>query len=252
VVTVSVGEKQVSSLRVRLMGRAGHASVPEGADNPLVHAAKAVERLAAAEAPTRLIPAVRSALAALGAPDDDAAAVAWARGLHPQLGDLLPAVTRLTVTPTGLATHEPANVIPPFADVICDVRALPGQTEDEIEAHVKAAVGADFAYELEFLEPLEGGTESPTDTRLYGLIADYVADRVPGAELLPIVTPGFTDSHWVRGELGMVAYGFAPVFTTDWRRYLEGMHGADESIAVDDLVEMAEFHLRILRELARS
>ena len=33
VVTVSVGEKQVTSLRLRVFGRAGHASVPARADN---------------------------------------------------------------------------------------------------------------------------------------------------------------------------------------------------------------------------
>ena len=48
-------------------------------------------------------------------------------------------MTRMTVTPTGLATGEPANVIPPFADVVCDCRAVPGQGEAEIRAHVERA-----------------------------------------------------------------------------------------------------------------
>ena len=48
--TVSVGEKQVTSLRLRLLGRAAHASVPAGAENPLRHAATAVERLLAPRA----------------------------------------------------------------------------------------------------------------------------------------------------------------------------------------------------------
>ena len=50
----------------------------------------------------------------------------WGREQHPVLEDMLPVLVRMTVTPTGLRTHEPANVIPPYADVICDVRALPG------------------------------------------------------------------------------------------------------------------------------
>ena len=64
----------------------------------------------------------------LGAPvgDGPEAAVAWAGAQHPVLAGMVPAMTRMTVTPTGLQTHEPANVIPPFADVICDCRALPG------------------------------------------------------------------------------------------------------------------------------
>ena len=47
-VTVSVGEKVVTSLRIRMHGTAGHASVPEGADNPLAHVARAIERPAGA------------------------------------------------------------------------------------------------------------------------------------------------------------------------------------------------------------
>jgi len=253
VVTISVGVKQVSSLRVRVHGTAGHASVPAAADNPLRYAAAATERLLAAEAPMRMTPVVERALEALGAPAGLASAEAldWAARLHPILADLLPPTTCLTVTPTGLQSHEPPNVIPPYVDVICDCRALPGQDEDEIRTHVEAALGDEYRYEMEFLEPLAGGTESPVDTPLYEACRDYVAERLPGAELLPLVTPGFADSHWVRGAFGTVSYGFAPVFTTDLDAYLDGAHAANECLAVTDLVEMTEFHLHALRVLSR-
>jgi acetylornithine deacetylase/succinyl-diaminopimelate desuccinylase-like protein len=253
VVTISVGEKKVTSLRIRVHGTAGHASVPAAADNPLRHAAEATERLLDAEVPLRMTPVVTRALEALGAPGDlaDAEAVDWAAGLHPILADMLPPMTRLTVTPTGLKTYEPSNVIPPYADVICDCRALPGQGEADIRGHVTAALGDRFRYALEFLEPLAGGTESPVDTPLYEACREYVATRLDGAELLPLVTPGFTDSHWVRNAFGTVSYGFAPVFTMDLGAYLDGAHGADECLDVADLVEMTEFHLYALRSLAR-
>ncbi len=253
VVTVAVGEQRVSSLRIRLRGRGGHASVPEGADNPVGHAATAVERLLGYEAPARLDPSLAGALAALGAPsssDDDA--MAWARDQHPYLAAMVPAMTRLTVTPTGLQTFEPANVIPPLADVICDCRALPGQGIEEIRDHVAQALGDDLDYELELLEPLDGGTESPIDTPLYRACEEFVAQRFPGAQLLPLVTPGFSDSHWVRRAHDTVAYGFAPVFATDLDAYLDGAHGADECLAVADLVEMTEFNLHAVRALAAA
>jgi acetylornithine deacetylase/succinyl-diaminopimelate desuccinylase-like protein len=250
VVTISVGEKQVTSLRLRVFGRAGHASVPAGADNPLRHAATAVDRLLDFEPPAEHVDAVARALAALGAPEGNGdEQVAWAARQHPLLADLLPAMTRMTVTPTGLQTFEPANVIPPFADVICDCRALPEQTTADIRAHVDGALGDGFTYELELLEPLTGGTESPLDTPLYRACEGYVAARLPGATLLPFVSPGFSDSHWVREAHGTVAYGFAPVFATDWKAYLDGAHGADECIEVADLVEMAQFHLHALQAL---
>ena len=247
--TISIGEKQVASLRLRFHGRAGHASVPAGADNVLRRAAGAVQRLLDHDGEARLMPALAAALDGIGAPASDPdAAVAWATSQHPVLAGMVPAMTRMTVTPTGLQTHEPANVIPPFADVICDCRALPGQTLDDVRAHLDAALDG-IAYELELLEPLEGGTESPTDTPLYEICEQYVAERLPGALLLPVVTPGFTDSHWVRRAHGTAAYGFAPVFSTPLDVYFDGMHGADEAIDVADLAEMVRFNLRAIRAL---
>ena len=247
-VTISIGEKQVASIRLRFFGKAAHASVPSRSDNPVGMAAAAVEKLLDLTAPPGEVPAVERALDALGisAADGEAAAV-WAREQNEVLGDMLPVMVRLTVTPTGLRTYEPANVIPPYADVICDVRALPGQDEDDVREHVARALGSERGYELEFTEPLEGGTESPIDTPLYELCQAYAAERVPGATLFPVVSPGFSDSYWVRSALGMVAYGFAPVFTMDVQEYLVGHHGADEALAVADLVEMTEFSLRAAR-----
>ena len=247
-VTISVGEKLVSALRLRFHGRAGHASVPRRAVNPLGLAARATEALLGAEAPAQVVPAVARALALLGAPEDAGAAVAWAIEQNPILADLVAAMTRLTVNPTGLRTYEPSNVIPPFADVICDCRALPGQSEDDVREHLDRAL-AGIPYEMELLEPLEGGTESPTDTALYGVIEDYVGERLPGALLLPIVNAGFTDSHWIRSSRETVAYGFAPVFHTDAEAYSDAAHADDEAIAVADVAEMAEFHLRAIKAL---
>jgi acetylornithine deacetylase/succinyl-diaminopimelate desuccinylase-like protein len=251
VVTIAVGEKKATSMRIRVHGTAGHASVPADADNPLGHAATAVECLLAAEAPPQMTPVATRALAALGAPAGGAEGMAWAQGLHPYLASHLPPMVRMTVTPTGLATHEPPNVIPPFADVVCDCRLLPGQTENDLRGHVDEALRGDIRYDLDLLEPLAGGTESPIDTPLYRACEEYVAARLPGAQLLPLVTPGFTDSHWVRAGMGTVAYGFAPVFATDLEAYNDGVHGADEQIAVADLVEMAELNVHAIRALGR-
>ena len=248
-VTISVGEKQTTSLRLRFIGRAGHASVPERADNPLRQVAEAIERLLAHRAPTRSSPAIERCLSVLGYDGDVEGAVAAASGLHPALAAVLPAMVRTTITPTGLRTHEPANVIPPFADLVCDCRAVPGEGEAEIRDELERALGDGLRYEVELLEPPEGGTESPIETPLYRACEDYVADRVPGAELLPMVDTGFTDSHWVRRDLGTVAYGFAPVLATDPIAYMDAAHGADEALAIADLTEMAEFHLRAIREL---
>lgn len=243
VVTVSVGEKQVCSLRIRIRAAGGHASRPEDAESPLPVAAEAVRRLTAHRAEPRMPESLEWALASLGAPRDPEVAVEWGREQHPMLPGLLSAMTRLTVTPTGLEAGEPPNVIPGVADVICDCRTLPGQSLEDITGHVDSALAGLGDYEVEMLEPLEGGTESAVDTPLYAAIEDFVARRLPDAVALPAVTPGFSDSAFVRGALGTVAYGFAPVFAMDPQLYAAGAHAADESLAIADLVTMAEFHV---------
>jgi acetylornithine deacetylase/succinyl-diaminopimelate desuccinylase-like protein len=251
VVTVSVGEKRVTSMRIRVKGRAGHASVPAAADNPVGHAARAVELLLDFGADPRIPEEIAAALTGLGAPEGDfEAAIAHVAKLHPHLAETLPPMTRLMVTPTGLRTYEPSNVIPPYADLICDCRALPGQDEDDVRDHVERALRGEVTYELEFLEPLAGGTASPIDSPLFRACEEYVDERVPGAVLLPLITTGFTDSHWVREAYGTVAYGFAPVFATDLDDYEAGIHGADERIAVDDLLEMTRLNVHVARALA--
>ena len=257
VVIVSVGEKQVTSLRLRLHGRAGHASVPSRGDNPLRHAATAVA--APARPPTRRRGSCRRLERALDAPRRarrprrrrspgpppstrslaDAAAGDDADDGHPD---------------RARRPSSRANVIPPFADVICDCRALPGDTEErDPRAGRRAALGNDLRYELELLEPLEGGTESPIDTPLYRICEDYVAERLAGGDAAAARSPPASPTRTgCAASYGTVAYGFAPVFATDPPAYMDAAHGADEALAIDDLVEMAEFHLYAIRELARA
>ena len=151
----------------------------------------------------------------------------------------------MTVTPTGLRTHEPPNVVPPFADVICDCRTLPGQTVDDIADHV-----ARRSARLR-LRPRAARAARRRDRVAHRHAALRRAGGVrrrprSRGELLPLLSAGFTDSHWIRAGFGTVAYGFAPVLFGDVDAYLNAAHGADEAIEIADLVEMAEFHLGLL------
>lgn len=249
VVPISVGEKKVTSIRLRIHGASAHASVPDREKNAVRDAARAIDRLYEYEPPVRISESVRTTLRSIGAAGSDGEMLAWAAGQHPVLAGMIPAMTRMSVTPTGLATSEPANVVPPVVEITCDCRALPDQDEVDIRTHIEAAIGTGIEWEMELLEPLEGGYESPLDTGLYRICEEYLGRRLPGAILMPMITAGFTDSHWVRQARGTVAYGFAPVFETGVEDYLRSMHGADEKIRIADLQEMAEFHLFAIRRL---
>ncbi len=255
VVTVGIGEKVVTSVRLRLRGRGGHASTPLDTENPLAYAGEAIRRLIEARAPRRLVPAVERAFEQLGIADlGDEELIAWARGQHPFLAADLDAMIRLTVTPTVVNSFAPANVIPGYVDLTCDCRVLPGGGDPfaEIEAHVAAALAGGPAYELEPLESAEGGTESAPEGPLLEAIAAFVAERVPGAVLLPVLGTGFSDTAYVRDSLGSHAFGFAPILHTDPGDYFGGIHSADEALATADLEAIAEFHLRAIEAVAAA
>ena len=118
------------------------------------------------------MPAVERAFEQLGVADlGDEELIAWARAQHPLLAPDLDAMFRLTVTPTGVNSTTPANVIPGYVDITCDCRVVPGGDPfAEIEAHVAAAMAGGPAYELELLERAEGGTESAAEGPLYEAI----------------------------------------------------------------------------------
>ena len=71
----------------------------------------------------------------------------------------------------------------------------------------------------------------------------------PGARLAPIVCAGFTDSHYLRKELGTTVYGFFPLRAMDAQLAASLVHSADERIAVDDLELGVDFFRHVATTL---
>jgi len=230
----SCAEKMSSPFRVRVNGRAGHASMPGIADNALVKAAPLLERLAAYEPELYLGPETSAVIEAVaGRPLEPAEALELAREVDPLAAELLEPLLSLTLSPTMISASQRRNVIPHVCEVVVDCRLLPGQTQDEVEPALRAVLG-DGDYEFEWIEA-RGGTRSPLDTPLWDAVESFVAEIEPEAAVLPVSVAGFTDSHWLREAFGTVAYGFCPMRAMDPQLAARLIHSADERIAVDDL-----------------
>ena len=230
----SSAEKMSSPFRLRVNGRAGHASMPGIADNALVKAAPLLERLVAYEPELHLGPETSAVIEAVaGRPLEPAEALELAREVDPLAAELLEPLLSLTLSPTMISASQRRNVIPHLCEVVVDCRLLPGQTQDEVEPLLRAVLG-DGDYELEWIEA-RGGTRSPLDTPLWGAVESFVAEIEPEAAVLPVSVAGFTDSHWLREAFGTVAYGFCPMRAMDPQLAARLIHSADERIAVDDL-----------------
>jgi acetylornithine deacetylase/succinyl-diaminopimelate desuccinylase-like protein len=243
----STSEKMSSPFRVRVHGRAGHASMPGIADNALTKAAPLIERLAAYRPELRLedeMDALVQTVAGqkLGAEE----ALSLARELDPFAAETLEPLLSLTLSPTMISASERRNVIPSTCEVVVDCRLLPGQTQAEVEPVLREVLG-DGDYDFEWMEG-QGGTRSPLQTPLWDAVAGFVAEADPEAALVPICVAGFTDSHWLRESFGTVAYGFFPMRTMDSQLASRLIHSADERAHVDDL----ELGVRCFRHVARA
>ena len=230
----SSAEKMSSPFRLRVHGRAGHASVPGIADNALVKAAPLIERLAAYRPELQLGPETDAMIQAVaGRPLEAAEALELAREADEAAAELLEPLLSLTLSPTMISASERRNVIPHVCEVVVDCRLLPGQTQAEVEPVLREVLG-DGDYDFEWIEG-RGGTRSPLGGPLWDAVESFVAQIEPQASVLPVPVAGFTDSHWLRDAFGTVAYGFFPAKAMDPQIAARLIHSADERIAVDDL-----------------
>ena len=76
-----------------------------------------------------------------------------------------------------------------------------------------------------------------------------MAEAEPGAEVLPLVMPGFSDSHWFRKAFGATVFGFCPQSAMSLAETEPLVHGADERVAVADVELMAGFFHWLPRRL---
>jgi acetylornithine deacetylase/succinyl-diaminopimelate desuccinylase-like protein len=240
-------EKMSSPFTIRVRGRSGHASMPGIADNALVKAARLIERIAAYKPEPQVQQEVEGFLrAVLGEVPSPASAVERARELDPTAAEIIEPLLSPTFSPTIISASTKRNVIPALCEVTVDCRILPGQHQAFIEPMIRAVLGGDVDYDIEWLEG-KGGTRSPLDTPLWGAVESFVAETEPGARAVPILVAGFTDSHWLREAFGTVAYGFFPSRTMPADVAAQLIHSADERILVDDL----ELGLDWIRHAAR-
>ncbi len=214
-VTITVAEKGVMWRRLRVRGTPGHGSAPFGADNALVKAAEIVRRIAAYEPRAQILDLWENYVDAFDLTEaerkalrDPDTVLEACRTLPDQgVAKLAHACTHTTFSPNVAHGGVKTNVIPDVVDLDIDIRVLPGETNEEVRAHIDAALG-DLSSDVE-MSILQAGeyTRSPIDTPLYDAL-EKVAQRVyPQATLMPVMTVGGTDARFYRNA-GSLAYGF--------------------------------------------
>jgi acetylornithine deacetylase/succinyl-diaminopimelate desuccinylase-like protein len=248
---VCCGEKGVYRFTVTTKGIAGHASLPRTGDNALLKLAPILARLASAQPGYDVTDGPAGLLRGLGAdPEDPAGAVRAIAAVDPRLLVLIEPMLGVTLTPTMAHASDKINVIPSRAQISVDCRVPPGLGEDVARRRIDEVLGGDTdGAEIEFVDRVTGNSSAP-ESPLMEAVGGWVRANDPGADAVPVILPGFSDSRWFRDTFpDCVAYGFFPQRHQTLLESAPLIHSADERIDVRDLGFAARFYSDLAREL---
>lgn len=265
-VGINVGEKGVAWRRLRVRGTPGHGSTPFKADNALMSAAAVMQRIGDYRPAARFHELWRTKVETLGISPEAQRDLLDPERIEAFL-DALPAhggaahlhacshttFSCNTIGPGsdghGSPTRMKTNVIPDCVDIGVDIRTLPGEGAEDVDAHLRAALGDLYnRVEVEIVMN-DPASISRSDTALWDSLARCIARPFPTARPTPQLVVGFTDSRIYR-QMGAVAYG-AGLFSPDLdpsdfgRRF----HGHDERIDVESLRLTTNLWLDVVRDL---
>ena len=246
---VVVGEKGAGQRRLTVHGDAGHGSAPFGRDMAVAKIAEVARRVAAIEPDVHSDDIWEGYVRAWKFDPDTEAALLSGSGYDAfgQLEGYSHAMSHLTISPTVLRAGDAINVLPSVAWMELDIRPLPGQTQEEIDALLRDALG-EIADDVEITHLItEDGSVSPTSGPLYDAILSTFNEFFPDVPVVPTIAAGGSDLRFARRK-GGVGYGFALHGRGETLGSVLGeLHSHDESVAVEDV----DLTVRAYRSLIR-
>lgn len=254
---IGLAEKGYLSVRLSVEVQGGHSSTPPSA-TAVGLISRAVSRLEEHQMPFRLAGPSRMLLETV-APDLPftmrlVMANLWLfEGAVTQIMAQTPeaaAAVRTTTAPTLLRAGVKDNILPRQAFAVVNFRILPGDTSEDVLAHVREVVN-DPRVNIDIYQgpPTEPSPVSSTGGLGYREVEATVLEVFPGTGVAPFITLGGTDSKHFEGTADDV-YRFAPI---RYRPELAGgVHGVDERIPVGDYLDMIRFYTRLMERAGEA
>ena len=253
-VGIEVTQKVPVWLRLVASGVPGHGSRPR-AESAVTKLLEGLDRIRAHEWEPRILPVVDRYFRGISVirgeewaePLLDVASSVREPGFLARLqahDATLAALTRNTCSITRLDGSGKINVVPPTATAELDCRVLPDQDVGAFIAEIQRLAGDEIEVQtiMAFTPAI-----SPTDTHLYATLEAIMRERFTDAVVVPAVSSGFTDSHFLR-DLGIAAYGYTPLLVPVQDQ--AGVHGNNERISIENVRRGTEIMRQVLERVA--
>ena len=157
---------------------------------------------------------------------------------------MLRTTTALTILNAGIKE----NVLPGRAEAVVNFRILPGDSSASVLAFAKQAIADERIDEQLLGVPFEPSKLSSAQSDVYRVIERTIREVFPDALVAPGLVLAATDSRHFQ-DLAEQTYRFMPIRFKS--QDLARVHGTDERISGDQLVDMVRFYFRLLQQSAQ-
>jgi len=159
-------------------------------------------------------------------------------------GGEMNAIIRTTVAFTQMEGSSAANVIPPEAKMVANIRLNPADSVESALDYLRKTVGDD-SIEISALLAQEPSRVSTTACDGWNRVAASVAETWPGCIVSPyLMVQGSDSRHW--GAISDKVYRFSAMDLTKEER--ASIHGNNEHIRLETVGKAVEFYIRLMKK----
>ncbi len=256
VALIGVAEKGYQSLVLTAETIGGHSSTPPR-ESGAVRIARAIVALEENQMPAHLGAPFSETVAAVGSDlpfvTRMAMANTWAFGgqikAQAEKDGMLNAIVRTTTAPTMMTGSIKDNVLPQRAQAVVNFRIHPGDTLDELLAHVRKTTAHVEGLEVTLYNEI-GGIGSPaspvsaTQGEGWQALAAVASSTGGGSPVAPMLVLGATDARFATAIADTQIYRFTPARYSAVEASLP--HGTNERVAVANVERMIEGYAQLM------
>jgi len=259
--TIETTEKQPKAAILVARGPSGHGSRPLQT-NAVVHLARAVDRIASWEPPTRFNDTTRNyfeKLANLSSPEDaarfkglfDAQKAPAIRAYLAQNDPATYSLLHTSISPNILQGGFQVNVIPSEAQATLDIRALPDEDISAFYDLMRKVINDPAVTVVpDARNQRPGASPSRIDSEAFHAI-EAAYRKVYGVPSLPIMQTGATDMAFLRAK-GVQCYGVGAMQDDEDAPKGFGAHSDQERILEEAVYKHVQFFWEAVTTLAAA
>ena len=251
VALVGIAEKGYASLELRVDLVGGHSSMP-AKETAIDVLANAVYQVKNNPMSAQLTPALAGFMDGLGPEMGFQTKLFFANKnifkplilkAYESASPAANASIRTTTSPTIFEAGIKDNVIPTSARAVVNFRILPGETVDDIIAHLTKVIGDDRIKITVEGVPNNASPISPIDGKGYAVVNQSIKEVFPNLLTAPSLVIAATDARYYH-KISQQVYRFIPYFLNP--ENIACFHGIDERVSVEEFENGIRFYRQVI------